>query len=113
MTRSELIAKLAARYRSLTAADVEASVSALFTAMAERLAEGGRVEIRGFGTFTANYRPPRSGRNPMTGTPVSIPAKYAPHFKAGRELRARVATAALREKRSAPAKVRELEREPG
>jgi integration host factor subunit beta len=98
MTRSELIAKLASRYRSLTAADVEASVSIILTAIAEKLAEGGRVEIRGFGTFTANYRPPRIGHNPATLAPVSVPAKYAPHFKPGRELRDRVAASAKSEK---------------
>lgn len=113
MTRSELIAKLASRYRSLTAADVEASVSVILTAIADRLAEGGRVEIRGFGTFTANYRPPRIGRNPKTAAAVAVPAKYAPHFKPGSELRVRVAASAMREKRIAPAKVRELEFEPG
>ena len=108
MTRSELIATIASHYPGLTAADVDASISALFTAIAERLAEGGRVEIRGFGTFTANYRPPRKGRNPMTGEVVAVSAKHVPHFKPGRELRDRVAASAKREKRIAPTKVREL-----
>lgn len=113
MTRSELVSRLAAHYRGLTAADVGASVSALFDAMSERLAEGGRVEIRGFGTFTANYRPSRKGRNPMTGEVVAVSAKHVPHFKPGRELRDRVAASAKSEKRSAPANVRELALEPG
>lgn len=101
MTRSQLITKLAARYRRLTASDIEVSVSVILTAMADRLAEAGRVEIRGFGTFTANYRPPRTGHNPLTGAPVSVPAKYAPHFKPGSELRDRVAAAAKRVKPTA------------
>jgi integration host factor subunit beta len=113
MNRSDLIAKLASHYRRLTAADVEASVTVIFTAMAERLAEGGRVEIRGFGTFTANYRPPRNGRNPRTGASVFVLAKYAPHFKPGSDLRDRVAASAKREKLTAPTRVRELEVEPG
>ena len=113
MTRSELVSRLAVHYRGLTTGDVEASVSVLLTAIADRLTEGGRVEIRGFGTFTANYRPPRMGRNPMTGAVVEVPAKHVPHFKPGRELRDRVAASAIREKRSAPAKVKELALEAG
>jgi integration host factor subunit beta len=58
--------------------------------MAERLANGDRIEIRGFGSFSLHYRPGRVGRNPKTGTPVSLPAKYVPHFKPGKELRERV-----------------------
>jgi integration host factor subunit beta len=54
------------------------------------LARGGRIEIRGFGSFGLNYRPPRLGRNPKTGDKVKVPAKYVPHFKAGKELRERV-----------------------
>ena len=54
------------------------------------LAQGGRIEIRGFGSFALNYRPPRVGRNPKSGEKVSVPAKYVPHFKAGKELRERV-----------------------
>jgi integration host factor subunit beta len=58
--------------------------------MTQSLAEGGRVEIRGFGSFALNYRPPRTGRNPKSGEKVHVPAKYVPHFKAGKELRSRV-----------------------
>ena len=54
------------------------------------LARGGRIEIRGFGSFALNYRPPRTGRNPKSGEKVQVPAKYVPHFKAGKELRERV-----------------------
>lgn len=114
MVRSEFVALLASRFPALTAKDVAVSVSIILTAISEKLATvGGRAEIRGFGSFTANYRPPKLGRNPRTGVSVPVPAKYVPHFKPGRELRARVATAALREKRSAPAKVREPETESG
>lgn len=59
--------------------------------MATALVTGGRVEIRGFGSFGLNYRPPRTARNPKTGTPVDVPGKWTPHFKAGKELRERVA----------------------
>jgi len=115
MVRSELVALLASRFPSLTVKDAEAVVSVLLTAIAERLADGndGRIEIRGFGTFTANRRPPRIGRNPATGTPVPVAAKYVPHFKPGRDLRTRVAAAAKAEKHSAPVKVGEPELEPG
>ena len=58
--------------------------------MADSLARGERVELRGFGSFALNYRPARNGRNPRTGEPVKVPAKYTPHFKAGKELRERV-----------------------
>jgi integration host factor subunit beta len=58
--------------------------------MTQALAEGGRVEIRGFGSFALNYRPPRIGRNPKSGERVHVPAKHVPHFKAGKELRVRV-----------------------
>ncbi len=58
--------------------------------MTEALASGDRIEIRGFGSFALNYRPPRIGRNPKSGDKVQVPAKYVPHFKAGKELRERV-----------------------
>ena len=90
MTRSELIARSAARSAAFTVRDVEAAVKAIFEGMTETLANGDRIEIRGFGSFRLSYRPPRIGRNPMTGKSVSVPAKAGPHFKAGRELVARV-----------------------
>jgi integration host factor subunit beta len=70
--------------------DAELSVKAVLDAMADKLASGERIEIRGFGSFSLNYRPPRLGRNPKTGTKVQVPEKYVPHFKAGKELRERV-----------------------
>lgn len=90
MTKSELIAKLAARYPQLVAKDAELAVKTILDAMAKNLAEGERIEIRGFGSFSLNYRPPRVGRNPKTGEKVNVPEKYVPHFKAGKELRERV-----------------------
>jgi integration host factor subunit beta len=66
------------------------AVRAILDAMAATLVRGDRIEIRGFGSFALNYRPPRNGRNPKTGESVNVPAKYVPHFKAGLELRERV-----------------------
>lgn len=90
MTKSELIAQLAERVPLLSAKDASVSVNALLDAMAEALANNERIEIRGFGSFALNYRPPRVGRNPKSGEQVEVPGKYAPHFKAGKELRERV-----------------------
>lgn len=90
MTKSELIAKLAARYPHLVAKDAEVAVNAILEAMTMSLVSGQRIEIRGFGSFKVNYRPPRTGRNPKSGEKVPVPEKYVPHFKAGRELRERV-----------------------
>lgn len=89
MTRTDLIAKLAALHPHLQSKDVELSVKVILDSMATRLAQGGRVEIRGFGSFSLNYRPPRLGRNPKTGEKVQVPPKYVPHFKAGKALRER------------------------
>ena len=90
MTRTQFIARIATRFRSLTAKDVEASVDALLAALANAMCEGRRAELRGFGTFSVHIRAPRLGRNPATGVSVSIPAKPRVHFKAGSGLRARV-----------------------
>ena len=90
MTKSELIAKLAARYPQLVAKDAELAVKTVLDAMAKSLSQGQRIEIRGFGSFSLNFRPPRLGRNPKTGGKVQVPEKYVPHFKAGKELRDRV-----------------------
>ncbi|MBI5437159.1 MAG: integration host factor subunit beta [Nitrosomonadales bacterium] len=90
MTRSDLIAKLAERYPQLLAKDAELAVKVILDTMAGILARGGRIEIRGFGSFSLNYRPPRTGRNPKSGEKVQVPAKHVPHFKAGKELRERV-----------------------
>jgi len=90
MTKSELIARLASRFPQLVAKDADFAVKMMLDAMSEALAKGDRIEIRGFGSFALNYRPPRVGRNPKSGDRVSVPEKYVPHFKAGKELRERV-----------------------
>jgi integration host factor subunit beta len=90
MTKSELIAKLAEHFPQLVASDAELAVKMILDAMAKSLSQGQRIEIRGFGSFGLNYRPPRIGRNPKSGERVQVPAKYVPHFKAGKELRERV-----------------------
>lgn len=90
MTRSDLINKLANRFPQLTRQDLDIAVKKLLTKMSDYLAQEGRVEIRGFGSFSVHQRPPRRGRNPKTGEKVQVPAKYVPHFKPGRELRERV-----------------------
>jgi len=90
MTKSELIAALADRFPQLIAKDADYAVKMILDAMTESLVKGDRTEIRGFGSFALNYRPPRIGRNPKTGAKVEVPEKYVPHFKAGKELRERV-----------------------
>lgn len=90
MTKSELITRLAARFPQLVTKDAELSVKTIIDAMAKCLAQGQRIEIRGFGSFDLNYRPPRIGRNPKSGEKVKVPEKYVPHFKAGKEMRERV-----------------------
>lgn len=90
MTKSELIAKLAERYPQLVSKDIEVVVKAILDAMTMTLVNGQRIEIRGFGSFGINHRPPRTGRNPKSGEMVPVPAKCVPHFKPGRELRERV-----------------------
>lgn len=90
MNRSDLISHLADLHPQLQIKDVESIVKEIIDALATTLANGGRIEIRGFGSFKLNYRPPRIGRNPKTGERVTVPAKYVPHFKAGKELKDRV-----------------------
>ena len=81
MTKSELIARLAGHYPQLVAKDAEVAVNAILDAMTSSLVSGQRIEIRGFGSFKINYRPPRPGRNPKSGKEVQVPEKYRPHFK--------------------------------
>lgn len=90
MTKSELIERLAERFPQLVAKDADYAVKMILDAMTDSLSQGGRIEIRGFGSFALNYRPPRVGRNPKSGEKVRVPQKYVPHFKAGKELRERV-----------------------
>ncbi|CAK0763975.1 integration host factor subunit beta [Gammaproteobacteria bacterium] len=90
MTKSDLIDIIASKQNHLAYKDVELSVKTLIDQIAQSLAMGDRVEIRGFGSFSLHYRPPRIGRNPKTGTAVPLEGKYVPHFKAGKLLRERV-----------------------
>ncbi|HEX7801674.1 MAG TPA: integration host factor subunit beta [Pseudoxanthomonas sp.] len=90
MTKSELIEILSRRQPHLKADDVDLAVKSLLEMMGGALAHGERIEIRGFGSFSLHYRPPRLGRNPKTGDSVALPAKHVPHFKPGKELRERV-----------------------
>jgi integration host factor subunit beta len=90
MTKSELIEALVRKQTQLGYRDVELAVKTMLEHMAQTLASGERIEIRGFGSFSLHYRPPRVGRNPKSGDPVSLPAKHVPHFKPGKELRERV-----------------------
>ncbi len=90
MTKSELIEILATKNSHLNHKDVELAVKSLLEQMSISLATGQRIEIRGFGSFSLHYRPPRMGRNPKTGDSVALAAKYVPHFKPGKELRERV-----------------------
>ena len=90
MTKSELIELIAAKQSHLPAKDVELAVKQILEIMSDALAQGQRIEIRGFGSFSLHFRPPRQGRNPKTGETVALAGKYVPHFKAGKELRERV-----------------------
>lgn len=90
MTKSELIAILASRYPQLAARDTDIAVKTVLDAMTQALANGQRIEIRGFGSFSLSERAPRIGRNPKSGEKVHVPGKQVPHFKPGKELRQRV-----------------------
>ncbi|MFZ2628322.1 MAG: integration host factor subunit beta [Rugosibacter sp.] len=90
MTKSELINRLAERFPQLGVKDADFAVKVLLDALSDALVSGNRIEIRGFGSFSLSYRPPRVGRNPKSGEKVHVPEKYVPHFKAGKELRERV-----------------------
>ena len=90
MIRSELIALIEKDQPDLSPRDVEQIVGFIFDCVSQRLAEGGRVELRGFGTFTTRARTGRTGRNPRTGEPVEVQAKRVPYFKPGKEMRHRL-----------------------
>ena len=92
MTKSELIESLAQKQAHMSYKDVELAVKLVLEEVVQELAARGRVEIRGFGSFSVHHRPARRGRNPKTGAAVDIPEKYVPHFKAGKDLRERVNT---------------------
>lgn len=90
MTKSELIEKLSEQQDHLPYKDVELAVKCILERVSRALASGERIEIRGFGSFSLHYRPPRMGRNPKNGDSVALSGKYVPHFKPGKELRIRV-----------------------
>lgn len=90
MTKSELIEQITLKQPELSAKEVEAAVRILLEQITDTLATGGRVEIRGFGSFSLHYREPRLGRNPKTGAAVDLTGKFVPHFKPGKELREQV-----------------------
>jgi integration host factor subunit beta len=92
MTRSDLVVALAERFAQLTQRDTEFAVKTMLDAMSDALARGHRIEIRGFGSFSINRRPPRLGRNPRSGEQVPIPEKLVPHFKPGKAMREGVDT---------------------
>jgi integration host factor subunit beta len=90
MTKSELIEVIAKEQSHLAYRDVELAIKCMIEQMSQALASGDRIEIRGFGSFSLHYRPPRMGRNPKTGEAVALAGKHVPHFKPGKELRERV-----------------------
>ena len=90
MIKSELISKLVNTFKDLPEKDIANSVNVLLEAMGKTLSRGERIEIRGFGSFSLHYRPPRNAHNPKTGKKVVTKAKYSPHFKPGKSLKERV-----------------------
>ncbi len=90
MTKLQMIQRIAHKQSLLATRDVELAVNVMLEHMTACLAGGGRIEIRGFGSFSLNYRRARAAWNPKTGSPISLPAGYAPHFKPGTVLRGRV-----------------------
>lgn len=90
MTKSELIEIIARKQSHLAGKDIELAIKTMLEHMSNALSSGQRIEIRGFGSFSLHFRPPRMGRNPKTGDSVALPGKYVPHFKPGKDLRDRV-----------------------
>src|SRR6202034_3627383 len=90
MTKAELIEIITAQQKDLPAKDVELALKQILEIMSDALSQGERIEIRGFGSFSLHFRPPRQGRNPKTGEAVALSGKYVPHFKPGKDLRERV-----------------------
>ena len=90
ITKLELIEKIAQKQGHLQHKDIELSVKSMIEQMSHALSSGERIEIRGFGSFSLHFRPPRIGRNPKSGENVTLTEKYVPHFKPGKELRERV-----------------------
>ena len=95
MTRSELVDRLHSRVPTLTHDDAKSVVDVILRAITSSLVSDSRVEIRGFGSFSLNYRQPRVGRNPKSGEAVQFPGKCVPYFKAGKEIREGVNATAI------------------
>jgi integration host factor beta subunit len=90
MTKRDLIDEVNKRFPHLSRKDSEVIINAIFDSMIDALAQGDRIEIRGFGSFVVKHRRARQGRNPKSGVLVSVAAKRVPFFKVGKELRLRV-----------------------
>lgn len=90
MIKSELVQAIANKNPHLFLRDVENIVNAIFDEITTALAQGNRVELRGFGAFSVKNRPARTGRNPRTGASVEVEEKWVPFFKTGKELRERL-----------------------
>ena len=90
MIKSELITSLASKMTHISEKDVALSVNILLEKMSDSLSTGERIEVRGFGSFSLHYRPPRKAHNPKTGDRLITEAKYSPHFKPGKEMRERI-----------------------
>ncbi|HVE44253.1 MAG TPA: integration host factor subunit beta [Gammaproteobacteria bacterium] len=90
MIKSQLIGKLSKKFPHLLEKDIALAVNHIIECMSEVLATGGRIEIRGFGSFSLRFRPPRRAHNPKTGEKLVTNSKYAAHFKPGKELREKV-----------------------
>ena len=90
MIRSELVQRLGKSFEGLSQREMDQIVDLFFDTITDQLASGGRVELRGFGTFSTRSRDGRSGRNPRTGEAVAIDSKRVPYFKPGKEIRQRL-----------------------
>ncbi len=90
MTKSELIESLSHKLDQFHHKDIEQAINTILDSMIEAMANGQRIEIRGFGSFSLHQRKARMGRNPKTGEQVPLPAKHVPHFKPGKQLREKV-----------------------
>lgn len=87
LTKSELIDHIFVANPGMSAHQADTAVNEVLRAIVNAMAHGMRVEVRGFGSFSLKYREARQGRNPRSGDPVAVPAKYVPHFRAGKEIR--------------------------
>ncbi|MGC2425105.1 MAG: integration host factor subunit beta [Nitrospirota bacterium] len=87
MTKAELVEKVSDKVDGLTKKQTEVIINTIFDSIKDALAVGDKIEIRGFGSFKIRSRKQREGRNPKTGSPVSVPSKKVPFFKAGKELK--------------------------